>query len=281
MMALPLMSIAQEKRGKNGNGYGNGYGNYDGRGHSGQRSSTVQPVGQVGSALSVSSDNGERFFLILNGIKQNVYPQSRVRVEDLPMVQNDVQIIFDDNRTPAIMRTITFMDPVDGNAVNLSLKLTRDRNGYARLVFNRMSNIERDYRGEQGEYIMHYGRDNAPTQVVVTTPPVQVTPAPPPPPPAPMPMNSVAFSDAVKAIKSSSFDDTRLSTAKTIANNNYFTVDQVITICKCFSFSDTKLDFAKYAFRRTVDNNSYYRVNSVFSFDSEKTALNDFVNANR
>ena len=278
MMALPLFSIAQDRRSGNNNHGGNnhGGGNGGGRGYgNGQGSGYGQLVGVPGSALSVSSENGERFFLMLNGIKQNTYSQSRVRIEDLPYVVNDIQIIFDDNRTPAISKTITFMDPVEGGPVNLSMRIVRDRDGYARLTFGRMNNLERDYRGEQGEYVMHYGRDNgrnnAPVQVVTT----------PPPPPPPMPMDNQSFAAALQSIKSSAWDETRLSTAKTIATGNYFTVDQVIAICKVFNWEDSKLDFAKFVYKRTLDNNNFFRIGNIFTWDSNKTALNDFINANR
>lgn len=283
LAAVPFMADAQSKKyhgnnnGYNNGGYNNGYNNGRGGYNNG-----YNMQGVAGSALSVFSETGERFYLILNGVKQNMYAQSRVRIEGLPQVVNDVQIIFDDNRTPAINRTITFMDPVEGDAVNLTMKITRDRNGYARLAFHRLTSLERDYRGEQGEYIMYYGRDNVRpgggSGGFTTTAPTQVVPPAPPPPVA---MDPVSFSDALKAIRSSSFDDTKLSTAKTIGNQNYFTTDQVMTICKLFSFSDTKLNFAKFAYSRTVDYQNYYKVASVFSFDSDRKALNDFINAQR
>ncbi|PQJ09387.1 hypothetical protein CJD36_019270 [Flavipsychrobacter stenotrophus] len=274
LIVLPFLSLAQGSRDSRGGG--NGHGNGGGRGNgNGNGSGYGQMVGVPGSALSIWSENGERFFLMLNGIKQNTYAQTRVRIEDLPFVVNDIQIIFDDNRTPAISKTITFMDPIEGGPINLSMRIVRDRSGYARLSFNRMNNLERDYRGEQGEYVMHYGRDNgrnnAPVQVVTT----------PPPPPPPMQMDNQSFAAAIQTIKSSAWDETRLSTAKTIANNNYFTVDQVITICKTFSWEDSKIDFAKYAYKRTVDRQNYYTIANIFTWDSNKTALNDFINANR
>ena len=262
VIALPILMSAQERR-------------HDNHNHGGPRDGYYQEMqGEPGSALSIFSENGERFFLMLNGIKQNSVPQSRIRIEDLPKVVNDIQIIFDDNRTPAISKTVTFMDPVEGHAVNLVMKLVRDRSGYARLAFHRLNTLEREYRGEQGEYIMHYGRDNAPVQV-------NVPPPPPPPPAGPMPMDSKTFSDAKRAIAGTAWDDTRLSTAKTILNSNYVTTQQVIEICRIFSWDENKLEFAKYAFKKTVDNNNYFKVNAVFSWDDSKTALNNYVNENR
>lgn len=277
MLAIPALTFAQNRKhydnNRQSNQYNNGsqYGNGNNSKGGSRNSYFCDFQAEAGSALTVFSETGDRFFLIINGVKQNRYADTRIRVEGMPEVTNDIQIIFDDNRTPAITKRINFMDPLEGRAVNLTLRLTRERNGYPRLAFHKLTSLERNYRAEQGEYVMSYGNDRQPQQVNPNTPP--------PPPPAPLPMDMQSFATAKQAIKGSSFDDTRLSTAKTIANNNYFTVDQVIEICKLFSFSDRKLEFAKYAYNRTVDNMNYYRVGNVFSFDSDKQALNDFINS--
>ncbi len=280
IVALPLMSFGQNKRNyynqNQGGGQRNNYSDNRGDGRGGNGYNGYDANCEAGSALTIFSENGERFLLMINGVKQNMYADSRVRIEGLPQVTNDIQIIFDDNVTPAISKRITFVDPVEGKAVALTIKLERDRNNRPRLAFHKLSTLERDYRGERNEYIMHYGEDRGHTPRQINN-----TPPPPPLPPAPTPMDMQTFASAKQAIKGSSFDDTRLSTAKSIANNNYFTTDQVIEICRLFSFSDSKLAFAKYAFKKTVDNNNYFKVNSVFSFDSDKQALNEYVNANR
>ena len=270
MVAMPLFSFGQYKK------------SYDNQG--GQRGNYTDNRGggygmncEAGSALTVFSETGEKFLLIINGVKQNYYADSRVRIEGLPEVTNEIQIIFDDNATPAISKRINFVDPVEGKAVNLTIKIERDRNGRPRMAFHKLTSLEREYRGERGEYIMSYGSDRNHTQQQVVT----TTVTTPPPPPSPKPMDMQSFAAAKQAIKGSSFDDTKLSTAEAIANNNFFTTDQVIEICKLFGWDETKLNFAKYVFKRTLDNNNYFKVNSVLSWDSDKQALNDYVNANR
>ncbi|MCW3122568.1 MAG: hypothetical protein JWQ38_2060 [Flavipsychrobacter sp.] len=249
-LSLPVVSIAQDRR-------------YD-RGHERQVSYT-----ENGSALTIFSENGDQFFLIINGVKQNTYPQTRVRVEDLPQVTNDIQIIFNDNRTQAIQKKITFANPVDDKAINMVLKIERMQGGYPVLTFHKCSQLMRDYRPEQGEYVMHYGRD------VVRQ--VNNVPPPPPSPPAPRAMDANTFREAKQSIAASSFESTKISTAKTILTTNYICADQVMEICRMFSFDDSKLDFAKYAYSRTVDQNNYFKVSNVFSFSSSKESLNTFI----
>ena len=122
-----------------------------------------------------------------------------------------------------------------------------------------------------------WGNGGGHQDVVVKETIVQQAPPPPPVPVGPVPMDDASFQSAKQSIANNSFDDTKLSTAKMITNTNYFTCDQVMQICGLFSFEDSKLNFAKYAYKKTVDNNNYFRVNDVFTFDASKQALNDFV----
>ncbi|MBK7434744.1 MAG: DUF4476 domain-containing protein [Chitinophagaceae bacterium] len=90
------------------------------------------------------------------------------------------------------------------------------------------------------------------------------------------PMGSADFAAALKTISNSSFEDSKLSTAKNIAKANCLSCEQVISICRQFSFEESKLNFAKYAFRHTTDPKNYFKVNDVFSFESSKEELNNF-----
>ncbi len=252
------------------------------------------------STLSVFSENGEQFFLVLNGINQNNVPQSRIRVEGLPEYGNDVQIVFADNRTPAIRKNINIADPVDGREVNMTLKIVRDRDGYAKLKFQKCSEVDHNYHPPHDEYVMSYGKPqqtNTVTETTYTDPNTgqvitQTTttttnengynrrndaPPSPPPPPAPVAMDPQTFRDAKQSISSASFEDTKLSTAKTIVGSNFVNTAQVMEICRLFSFEDSKVAFAKFAYSRTVDQNNFYKVSGVFDFDSNKQALNQFI----
>jgi hypothetical protein len=90
-------------------------------------------------------------------------------------------------------------------------------------------------------------------------------------------MDQRTFDDVKQSISSASFEDTKLSTAKTILASNYISTNQVMEICQLFSFENTKVAFAKFAYSKTVDRNNYYKVGSVFDFDSDKKVLNDFI----
>ena len=294
---IPVLSFSQHNQ-------------YDQRGwgnnnqHGGYRYDNMQ---YETSVLSVFSENGEPFFLILNGIKQNVMPQSKIRVESLPKYMTDVEVTFTDSRIPPIHKTVTIADPVDGKAVNLILRVSRGRDGYPRLRFHRMTECDRNYHGPRDEYVMYYGK---PQQINTVTETSYMDPVTgqwvtettttttnnnagsygnnsysnneytPPPPPMPGAMDQNTFNDVKQSISNASFEDTKLSTAKTILNTNYVNTNQVMEICQLFSFENTKLTFAKFAYSRTVDTQNYFKVAGVFNFDSDKKALNDFIGSN-
>lgn len=242
------------------------------------------------STLSVFSENGERFFLVLNNVSQNNTPVSKIRVEGLPQFGNDVQILFADNTTPAIRKRVNIADPVDGKAVNMTLKIVRERDGYPRLKFQRCSEVEHGYKPPRDEYVMNYGNpqqvnsvtettytDPNTGQLVTETTTTTTTNNYTPPPAAPRAMDIAAFNDAKQSISNASFDDTKLSTAKTILGNNYVSTAQVMEICNLFSFENTKLAFAKFAYGRTVDQNNYFKVGDVFGFDNSRNELNNYI----
>lgn len=95
------------------------------------------------------------------------------------------------------------------------------------------------------------------------------------------PMNEVDFQSAVSIVTKQSFDDTKLITAKQVANYNCLTTDQVKQLLKLFSFESNKLSFAKYVFDHTIDIANYFKINDVFSFSSSVQDLNDYIIAKK
>lgn len=92
-----------------------------------------------------------------------------------------------------------------------------------------------------------------------------------------MPMSSTEFAEARNSIQSKSFEDTKMTVAKQVGRDRCFTVDQVKGIMGLFSFEDSKLEFAKYAYSRTHDIGNYFRLNDAFTFESSVDDLNKFI----
>ncbi|HNR55016.1 MAG TPA: DUF4476 domain-containing protein [Flavobacteriales bacterium] len=91
------------------------------------------------------------------------------------------------------------------------------------------------------------------------------------------PMSPSEFADVKKSIESKSFEDSKMTLAKQVGSNRCFTVDQVKGLMSVFSFEDSKLDIAKFAYDRTFDIDNYYKVNDAFTFESSIDDLNEYI----
>jgi hypothetical protein len=90
-------------------------------------------------------------------------------------------------------------------------------------------------------------------------------------------MSSADFEDAKKSIANQSFADKKLTVSKQVVDNNCLTTDQVKQLMKLFDFESNKLDFAKYAYKKTLDRNNYYKVNDAFDFSGSVDELDKYI----
>jgi hypothetical protein len=92
------------------------------------------------------------------------------------------------------------------------------------------------------------------------------------------PMSPQDFNSAKESIASKSFEDSKFTIAKQIINTNCLLSTQVKEIMLLFSFEDTRLDLAKYAYGYTWDIGNYYKLNDAFTFESSIDELNEYIN---
>lgn len=289
--------------------------------------------------LTVFSEDGDRFFLVLNGIKQNPVAQTNVRIDGLTNEFYSAKIIFEAPGKPEITKSIPVKDPGTSQWAEVTYKI-KTKDGQPKLRYFGATPVPVNYNPPPDVYVMHYGQPAPPantvTQTTVTTTAThpgdgggtisisggmggvnmnvnisdptlnggvtQTTTttrttttststnydnggynnAPPPPTPArcQYPMDRNSFMSAKQTVEKASFDETKLSTAKTIVGNNCVSTDQVIALCNLFSFEASKLDFAKFAYSKTTDPGNYFKVGNIFSFDASKTELNNFISGN-
>jgi hypothetical protein len=94
-------------------------------------------------------------------------------------------------------------------------------------------------------------------------------------------MSSTDFNRAKQTLRNEVFENTRVDLAKQIINTNLFTTQQVKELMTLFTFEDSKVDVAKYAYRYTIDKNNYYLVNDTFTFSSSKEELARYIRTYR
>ena len=304
--------------------------------------SFISSYAQQYGNLTVFSEDGDKFFLILNGEKQNEEAQANIRVEELNQPYYSARIIFEDKALAPITKNNLMIVDADAKFMDVTYKIKKDKNKKVKLNYYSMIPVQEDFMPPSGMYVRQFGQPAPQTivqqpvqvqqgggrQTTTTTttttsnnnnigaslnvPGMNVNISISDPDmnthttttthqtttthsgghqqqqqqqQQPQytgnckgwPMAAADFSAAKKTINESSFDDKRLSTAKTIASSNCLTCDQITQICNLFSFEDNKLAFAKFAYKYTTDPKNYFKVNNVFSFSSSKEELNEFI----
>jgi hypothetical protein len=91
------------------------------------------------------------------------------------------------------------------------------------------------------------------------------------------PISGTEYGKVTASIKSQSFEETQLKIAKQAIKANCMSTAQIKGICKMFSFEESKLDFAIYAYTFCTDKNNYYTLNDVFSFSTSVDSLNEAI----
>ena len=272
--------------------------------------------------LTIFSEDGYKFFLVLNGEKQNDVAQANLRLEELPQPYYNARIIFADSTISPISKNNLLIADADGAMMDVTYKIRVDKARKAKLNYYSSIEVKQDYIPPAGVHVYHYGRPSSvqvsngtvltttttttngvnanvningvSMNVSVNDPGFSETTTTTTTTTTNSsgntnsnnnsgsecngwPMNSSNFAAALKTIGNSSFDETRLNTAKSISAKNCLSSDQVMKICNLFSFEESKLTFAKHAYSRTTDKKNYFKVNDVFSFDSSKEELNNFI----
>ncbi len=89
------------------------------------------------------------------------------------------------------------------------------------------------------------------------------------------------FDQVKQSLQKEWFENNRITSAKFIIENNYFTAGHVKELMMLFSFDDKKLEIAKLAYRKTADKQNYYICNEALTFSSNKEELARFIRESR
>ncbi|MFC5196365.1 DUF4476 domain-containing protein [Bizionia hallyeonensis] len=90
-------------------------------------------------------------------------------------------------------------------------------------------------------------------------------------------MYETDFNQALTAIKSKTFSDSKLTLAKQVTKGNCLTAAQIAQITNLFDFESTKLEYAKFAYSFCYNPENYWKVNNAFEFESTIDELNEYI----
>lgn len=274
---------------------------------------------QVGHNAIFFTEEGEHFWIILNGVRQNDAPLTNIKLTDLPASSYKLKVLFEDKALGEIDKTIYF----DEGAREVTYRIKKNRKGdYVVRFFNdRPINMPQVYAiqyspaNDYPVYPESYSVSTTTTSTVhpsdninvnigaggvnvnVSMPGATVThsttttttvPSVPVadhyilegytgPVGCPWPMEPQDFRAAKQTIASKDFEDSKLQISQQIINSNCLFADQVRDIMKLFTYEESKLDFAKYAYTRTFDQGNYFKVYNAFEYELSIDELNSYI----
>ncbi len=264
--------------------------------------------------ITILSEDGERFFLLLDGGQQNHTPQVNVRVDGLTNDSYNVKIIFED-KTKSELNEIVPVKNAEGRFGEMTYKIKKAKDGQLKMRYYGATPVPANYSAPADMYAVHYVPPVTVSNVTMSTAPnggnggVSFTPAggsvgiTPVQNSATMetttttrsqggtvgirpiraatacqtPMDHNSFASAKTTVVNAGYEDTKLSVAENILTANCMNTDQVVAMCKLFGFEETRLKFAKFAYPKTTDPDNYLKVSNIFSSDVSKTDLNNFI----
>jgi hypothetical protein len=89
------------------------------------------------------------------------------------------------------------------------------------------------------------------------------------------------FHDLKEQLRKEWFENNRLTSVKYIVEKSFFTTEQVKEIMLLFTFESNRLEVAKAAYCKTVDQRNYFQLFDLLSFKSSKDELARFLRESR
>jgi len=130
-----------------------------------------QPVGH----LNIFSEDGDKFFLILNGERQNNDAQTNLRVEDLTQPYFNAKVIFEDKSLGEISKNYLQITDADGIYMDVTYKIKKNKNnGKMTLNYFSMVPVQQNFRPAPNVAVFHYGNP-APVQTTTVVVPASTT----------------------------------------------------------------------------------------------------------
>ncbi len=85
--------------------------------------------------LTIFSEDGNKFYLILNGERQNDVAQTNIRLEELPQPYYNCKIIFEDKSLKEVSKNMLMLTDADGIPQDVTYKIKKDKSGKPMLRF--------------------------------------------------------------------------------------------------------------------------------------------------
>ena len=127
--------------------------------------SQIQPFGH----LTIFSEDGDKFYLVINGEVMNDEPQTNIRIEELTNPQYNAKITFEDATLEPISKNYLQISDVDGIMMDVTYKIKRDKNKKGKMKMNYFSSIPvvQGFVAPSNVYVRRFGGPNPVRDVVI------------------------------------------------------------------------------------------------------------------
>ena len=258
--------------------------------------STVYTIAQSSNVV-LFTENGEKFKVILNGIRQNVRPETNVKITSLKAEYFKLKIVFESQ----LIGERNFNLAIEqGMESSYSIKKNSKGEYVLRLVntvpvnqsTNSVPNQNVVMYSENPAALPSYDTDNRELEVKVESMETLVTNDT-------ISQNTVFlkvdsgisgcvapiiasdFIDFKTSIQSIKFEDAKMNAAKSGIGNHCFLVSQIKELMQLFSFEETKLELVKYAYPFTYDIENFSKLNDAFTFETSIEEINTFIQSKK
>lgn len=259
-------------------------------------------IAQNASTMNVIvfSENGERFWLVVNGVRQNNQATQNVKVNELKGLSWRFKVVFENENIEELNKTIY---AVEGPSREVTFGIGKNRKGEYRFKYygdvpldNNTENTDQEtitYHEDElptnnPTFDLRIGRDgvrvtvnprerNDPNPNDRRTTTQQPTTTSRHSSPCNVAMSGREFGEATQSILNKDFEDDRMIVAKQIVRTRCLSASQVLEMAKIFDFEASRLDFAKFAYDYTTDPQNYYLVNDAFDFSESIRMLDEYV----
>lgn len=263
------------------------------------------------SAISVFSQQGDAFYIVVNGEKRNNTAQTNVRINGFKTgILYHIKLIFEDSLLPDVDKKFSFNDDNKLMSWVVKKKMRHGKLKKIKLKYNGMTEIPSEYsaKGNTNDstasttthkvHQITISNDSRGVQTTTTTVTrtetttqsennVQILnqdnnsgrPVIMPGYTGSKGCNSTLVNqeEVKKALDKESFSNEQMTVLKQATKNRCVTTEQVIEFIEVFSFESDQLKAAQYLYGRTYDIDNFYKVNSVFNFSDSKEKLNEYI----
>lgn len=253
-------------------------------------------VSSAQTAIDIFSTDKKKFYLFVDGLKENETPKSRVRIKNLIEGPHHIKVIFEQRE---INNPQLKVNLERGKSYTYEIKLysNKDRKWYGinesarvewsekqvKKIDNKIDSLSTDQIKKAETKADSILKANLPVQVISKPKDTVIEKKPKPPVKADFncdkPLHPKGFNLIVHQVEDSSPENVRIDKAKSLIRTNCLSSIQIMELLQVFEFEVSKLELAAFAYNYCFDPVNYNFVEDVFEYDSSIQELHNKIYA--